>query len=130
MENLVTACVECNLGKSDATVGEVPAPTTGRATPRQHPLTGYAVLTFRNGKLDQQGLITAVVETPTPTALIQYFDWIMGDPNYLRLIPLSDMTFGAEPCDPSRTTYRLFPSNQDRNDYYEWKCGRFEEGAC
>lgn len=129
IENLVTACVECNAGKSDKDVDFVPEAASQRSRRMIHPLVGSGLLTFRDGKLYEQGLIVAVVDTPQPAALIQYFEWMMGSETYQRLILLSDIVFDASSGDTARVTYRLFPSNDDRNQYYEWKNGKFAEGV-
>lgn len=94
-----------------------------------HPLVGSGLLTFRDGKLHEQGKIVAVINTPEPAALIQYFEWMMGDKTYQRLILLSDIVFDASSSKEQQVTYRIFRSCEDRNDYFEWKSGKFEEWA-
>lgn len=129
LENLVTACADCNLGKSDKPVEFVPSATTGRAKGSAHHLIGCGFLSFKNGKCHEQGVIMAVFNTPEPAALLQYFEWIMGEETFQRLIPLKDILFDASGPEEGEITYRIFPTNDDRNSYYEWKSGKFEADA-
>lgn len=129
LENLVAACVECNLGKSDKTIdGCPPAANEAKAT-KHHPLRGMGFLSFKDGKVHEQGLIENVIENATGSlAIVVYFEWIGGGETYRRLIPVADFAINESPQAGQRT-YRLFASNEDRNNYYEWKGGSFETGA-
>ncbi|SLK03906.1 hypothetical protein SAMN06295987_104304 [Novosphingobium mathurense] len=129
MDNLVTACVDCNLGKSDKDVPFVPETCSGRHIPRIHPLLGRGFLSFKEGKCKEQGVITAVIDDDVGTLLVlQFFEWMGGSTTYQRVIPISRIVFD-DASTASGLTYRLFEDNDDRNDYYEWKGGLFEDGA-
>jgi Restriction endonuclease len=130
LDNLVTACVDCNQGKSASDVPFVPAaPNGGKSSARRHPLVGFGVLSFVNGKVCEQGLIVTVIEEPEGSlAVIQFFEWMGGGDTYARLIPVRDLVF-HEKGQGGAKSWRLFATNEARNDYYEWKGGKFEEGA-
>lgn len=100
-----------------------------RSSNAAHPLVGSGLLSFRDGKLHEQGEIVAVINTPEPAALIQYFEWMMGDETYQRLILLSDIVFDASSSREQQVTYRIFRNGEDRNDYFEWKSGKFGDAA-
>lgn len=120
LENLVTACAECNLGKSDGAVPAVPKPAMNRPTFRKHPLVGYAFLSFVDGDLNEQGIIKDVIEVNGDTiAVCLYFEWQMGEATFCRLIPVDEMTFRAPGS--NKKTYRLFENNQQKNEYYQYK---------
>lgn len=130
LDNLVASCNECNLGKSNSTIDYCPPAASGaKASGRLHPMRGMAFLSFRGGELLEQGVITDVVETAGQHyAIVLYFEWIAGCPTYGHMIPLSNFAINDEPKDGERT-YRLFSSNAERNDYYEWKNGEFKNGS-
>lgn len=120
LENLVTACAECNAGKSASDVPFVPAPaSTAKGGGRRHPLVGFGVLSFKGGKLNEQGLILDVVDDPAGgLAIVQFFEWMMGEPSYARLIPLAHIAFD-EASGLETKTWRLFTSNDERNSYHD-----------
>lgn len=129
LANLVAACTECNLGKSDSLVDACPpAASTAKGT-RIHPMRGMGFLSFRNGECYEQGVIENVIEDRGVSfALVVYFEWAGGSETYRRMIPISDFALD-ERQDDSLRSYRLFSDNEDRNNYYEWKSGGFEKGA-
>jgi hypothetical protein len=114
--NLLTACRECNQGKSDNEYsghdGGVP-----QRRGKKHPLVGRALHSFADGKVKEQGMILDVVPTGTATgdlALVLYFDWIIGEPNYQRAIPVSAFAYPSE-----GKTYRLYSNLEEANAQYE-----------
>lgn len=128
-DNLVTACADCNLGKSDSEIDAVPGVPLGRSSKRVHPMLGRGFLSFKDGKVKEQGLITAVIEDPDGTfVVLHFFEWMGGGSTYERLVPLSELVFDGKPRWSGRT-YRIFENNEDRNEYYEWKGDKFEDPA-
>lgn len=126
IENLVTACHDCNSGKSASDVDSVPLPSDGRRPIARHPLVGCGFLSFIDGRVCEQGLIVAAVPSDSRTVLqVQYFEWLMGEPTYQRLLNLDDLVFDGtsdeRAGDTSRKTYRLFKDNEERNSYYNFK---------
>jgi hypothetical protein len=132
LNNLVAACAECNGGKSDKIVEGVPPAATSRTRAALHPLVGAGFISFVEGRSSEQGLILSVMDNGGENyALCQYFEWMMGEPTYQRLIALRDIVF-ADDGDISRKSYRLFKNNEARNSYIEWRThggAKFEEGA-
>lgn len=130
--NLVAACSDCNGGKSANEVDFVPAPAKARTRAPLHPLVGTAFLSFIDGRCCEQGLITAIVDDGGASfAICQFFEWMMGEPSYQRLIPVAELVF-PDKGQPDIKTYRLFATNEERNSYYEWrthKGAQFEPSA-
>ncbi len=126
VENLRAICVACNLGKSDADmqVAKVELPLE----PGKHPLTGWAFLSYTtdaDGKeqVQWQGVIRNVVPSGSATgdlAIVDFFEWMIGEYTYSSAIPLTAFSkpFG------SPQFFKLFASNDERNEYYSWKHGR------
>jgi hypothetical protein len=123
LDNLRAVCVTCNLGKSDTEV-EV-AKVVAPLEPGKHPLVGWGVLTykFEDGKevVSWQGVIRDVVTNAgSDLAVIDWFEWFGGGYTYSSMMRIADM---AKPYGLDGYA-KLFPSNQDRNDYYDWKHGK------
>ena len=60
---------------------------------------------YEDGKIKCQGQIAAVIDN---YCLLQYYDWLVGAPNNLKLVPLSEI------C-----TYTLYVDNEDMNRAFQ-----------
>lgn len=89
--------------------------------PDADPLVGRCFVTFgANGKIRHQGIIRARVE---PSAyLIQYFDWIMGEPSTMKVVPLSDLSCSIN--EPRVDAIELFEDAEHMSYWYEYGGGR------
>jgi hypothetical protein len=80
-----------------------------------HPLNGAGVhFKDENGRVENQMVILNVVPSNSPAgdlALVQYFDWMMGDRSTRALIPLAQMT------DPKRWVF--YADIEEMNEHYE-----------
>ena len=91
------------------------------------PLVGYGLLTYRfeDGKevLEKQGEIRNVIATGSPVgdiAIVDWFDWIIGDYTFSGAVPLSKLAIPYH----QDGFVKLFPSAAARNCYYEYKHGK------
>lgn len=74
-DNLVTACIDCNLGKSSKSVQR---PISVKAEPEQTGLLGFWGHTFENGEINWQFKI--IRRMSDDFHLCQLFSWLSGDP--------------------------------------------------
>lgn len=97
--------------------------------PGQHPLVGFAFLSYSTIddkiSLEWQGTIRAVMASNSAEgdlALVDFFEWVMGDYSYSQLVPLREF---AQPF-RSRRFFKLFRTETERNNYYEARHGKFD----
>lgn len=81
-----------------------------------HPLVGAGLhRKDADGVVQNQAQIVAVVPSGSSAtgdlALIQHFDWIMGEPSTRRLVPLAELASGDR--------WVLYASIEEMNDHYE-----------
>ena len=94
-----------------------------------HPLVGRGFLSFKKGKVSEQGLIISAFDTGMNTyVILQFMDWLWGDQTIQRIVDLQDLIF-EDDGSSEKKTYRLFENNDVRNSYFEWKGKNFEDGA-
>jgi hypothetical protein len=80
----------------------------------EHPLVGAGAHMLDEHRTTKfQVTIVAVVPSGCPEvgdlALVQFYDWIIGEPTNRRLIPLREL---------ATEQWKLFASMQEANDYY------------
>ena len=94
-----------------------------------HPLVGRGFLSFKKGKVSEQGLIISAFDTGMNTyVILQYMDWLLGDPTIQRIADLQDLIF-EDGGNSEKKTYRIFENNDHRNSYFEWKGEKLEDDA-
>ncbi len=88
---------------------------TNRKT-EKHPLIDCGVLEFVDGKMQRQGRIINLFDQ---TAMVQTYDWFMGDDSAVALVPLSQIG------DHRQDGWLLFANDQARNDWIDiWGKGK------
>ena len=100
IDNLITACQDCNLGKSDVPLSSVPQSLRDKAAEvaeREAQISGYhAVLTARRERLEDE--MWAIADTIEPTASAKGFDRkrLLSIKRFLEMLPYHEVLEGAE----------------------------------
>jgi hypothetical protein len=86
----------------------------------KHPLIGTGLhWKDEDGAVQHQAVVVDVVPSGNAAvgdlALIQYFEWPMGEPSTRRLIPLVELASAA----PGKDRWVLYRDVDDMNDHYE-----------
>lgn len=108
-ENLVTACSNCNHGKGGI-------PLHKKAFPKNPPasrpgLVGKCFMVFGDdGKINWQGIIRASVTDQQ--YLIQYFDWVIGEPSTMAIVNLSTMVSPEPKMDRKPGSWVFFEDDE------------------
>lgn len=106
-ENLVTACYDCNRGKSsDSAVP--PDLAAHKPAHKNGSLIGKCFLTFKDGKVHFQGIVREKLSDTE--YMIQYFSWLTGDPTTMNMVNTTQM-FGDDPI--SGDGWKWFANSQD-----------------
>ncbi len=109
MDNLVTACFECNNGKR----GESADHTIEKPAPVGSVFLGKFLHRFDGQrKISRQGHIESVDEA---TAMIRWFSFMDGRPMDLGAVPISELSSGL---------YTFYDSEDDWNDAYTRQVAR------
>lgn len=109
-DNLVTACIDCNLGKSSKSV-QRPAPSKND-DPEPSGLIGFWGHTFDNGEINWQFKI--IRRLSDDTHMCQLFSWMSGDPTECKPIPTKKL---LEECN-------LYTSQELMSEAYSRDCDR------
>lgn len=119
IDNIVSACEPCNLGKGARTMRA--RPSGGRASEErsvdadvgENRMVGLGVLTFLDGEPNFQGEIVGFARGGV--ALVQCFSWFTGDEcGSPKRIPVANLLSGQW----ENQSVKLFASNSDRNEWY------------
>jgi hypothetical protein len=112
------------LGKEEGMVKSgTSKPPIGGGRER-HPLVGRGLhYKDERGCVVNQAKILAIVASSNPgvgdLALIQYFEWMGGDPSTQRLLPLTELTVSSGSGAAGSERWVFYENVEDMNDHYE-----------
>lgn len=98
LDNLVTACFDCNRGKSAKEVDHNPAPASPSGNDPLKGLFGHSIV---DGNIEWQFLVKGATGD---RHAVQLFSWLDGRPTDIKFINTADLTGPG---------YNLYPSEKD-----------------
>jgi hypothetical protein len=67
-------------------------------------------------KVQYQGIVRAMVGDDH--ALVQYFEWLMGEPTTIEVVSLERMSFGATPNSRAPGSWQFYQDDEHMNGWY------------
>ena len=86
-----------------------------KVKPDAHPLVGKCFVVFReNKKASVQGIVRAVMGD---LCLVQFFEWLMGEPSTLKIVRMEDMV--SAPLDRGVGKWEFFEDDEHLRSWLE-----------
>jgi hypothetical protein len=121
MDNLITACQACNLGKSDVPLSAVPQSLADRAAEvqeREEQIAGYhAILTARRERIEDE--MWSVADELEPGASLKGFDRkrLQSIKYFLGILPFTEV------LDAAQITRAKLPTSRPIAQRFKFFCG-------
>ena len=97
--------------------------TAKKANPKEISLKSYSLqgrcfITYDvNNKLDRQGIVHSIIPCQQgDLVLVQYFEWIAGEPDIMELVPLAKMVKSE-----GAPRYKFFEDAEHMRFYIEYR---------
>jgi cobalamin biosynthesis Mg chelatase CobN len=103
-------------------VADMPTKPTAKTAPKKPlpelSLVGRCFHVFgENQKVQYQGIVRGMVNDTH--ALVQYFEWFMGEANTFEVVSVKRMSKGATVDNRAPGSWQFYEDNQQMNDWYE-----------